>query len=63
MYGEVCSGNWQADPEKFIGAVIAVHEHNENMTVRLLVKCFGIFDDWAAKQVSNGRPGRSRSED
>ena len=55
IYGEVCSGNWQTDPEKFIGAVIAMHEHNENRTVRLLVKCFGIFQDWVTKQVRGAR--------
>jgi hypothetical protein len=50
-HSEICGGDWQVDPEKFIGAVIAMHEHNENRTVRLLLKCFGIFDDWVAKQV------------
>jgi hypothetical protein len=30
-----------------------MHEHNENRTVRLLLKCFGIFDDWVAEQVSD----------
>jgi hypothetical protein len=53
MYFKLTGGDWQVEPDKFIGAVITMHEFMLSRTVNLVTECLDVLDRWVNETASS----------
>jgi hypothetical protein len=53
MYFKLTGGDWQVEPDNFIGAVITMHEFMLSRTVNLVTECLDVLDRWVSETGSS----------